>query len=943
MIYVHYDYDAILSTDKTLPILEVQLGEKVKYDYERGCWYTYNYFRGNITDENGKIRKRKLQIGIMIEGEDLEGVEVYFVSTDGANKRKLYCDTKKKLWFELSRFIKKKGRYCYDEGDWVTGVVYSGTINIVVERNEKVELTEKLAFFPSGIPLEDYEAMISDLFRIRESLVRRKQTNISVNTKEVRTPERLLQIVKGLETPIRIISTTPAGELSFRWEKRKVSNVGKFYPRTELEREINPGKDKYKTFVTYENHTIYENKIIKQELQRLKEYCRFYKSTSPLVKADQRQKVNELRSLYDKSSASVKRLVEIKDSLELSHLDNYERAIETVKKEIDRMVDKRRKLKEDLIQRLKRHNPVVEIHDRTVPINIICLIHPGNYSYIKRTCFNDNQLISTFQSVWNRDKRQTHMEFKGYKYVWNGQLISYESNTYFCTIENQSPFVQDHWKVNKAMHIAIQKIENGFPNSVQIEIRGQGKIKRLPTPEDIDVVGTEEENSEWRNYHFELISISNVVVDGQKLELPNSVETIYSELADFMLEVNREVENLENQHAEKQLDLNTLENMKKLISEGLLLQKYSQIYEEIEQKIDELLSFPLFRSIELEEPNPLVPTQLFLHDPYYQSIWRLLQSLEEEIGLSLIPEKTTRNLGVKKVEQLFETWCLFKIILILTEEMGWSLKNYDNAIQCIDHFLGASNNGELTGFKAQLVLNSWVIEILYEPTIYILKDGTTSHEKTVKRTPDYVFRIYQNGIFRGNVYLDAKHKNFIDQGEEELKKELLKTAINKYGKMIPIDFGENTLASFLIHSDISYGMSKEQSGENYYAYYNRNLFPNALQNSDANEAHKYGAIYLLPSATHAFKNWFRMLMEFRLGEYTKCWTCGCLDNVEVEERFTINGYPKYYFTCKKCGEFWVRVHCHYGHKIIKHSNNYHRQVFHNYSWYTVCPTCGDGF
>lgn len=63
MIYVLYNHDAPLFTDKTLPIMEVQLGEKVNYDYERNYWYTFNYFRGYVIDADGKVTKRYFKLG----------------------------------------------------------------------------------------------------------------------------------------------------------------------------------------------------------------------------------------------------------------------------------------------------------------------------------------------------------------------------------------------------------------------------------------------------------------------------------------------------------------------------------------------------------------------------------------------------------------------------------------------------------------------------------------------------------------------------------------------------------------------------------------------------------------------------------------------------------------------------------------------------------------
>ncbi|MED0704359.1 hypothetical protein, partial [Aeribacillus composti] len=492
MIYVLYNHDAPLFTDKTLPIMEVQLGEKVNYDYERNYWYTFNYFRGYVIDADGKVTKKIFQVGITLEGEEAEGIDVYFESTDGKNKRKLYYDKESKVWFELSRFSRqknKRGEYCYDKDGWIAGIVHAGNIKIVVERDGKVELEERLAFLPSGIPIEDYEIMVSDLFRIREDLVRKNKMNVSVNIKSMRTPERLQKIVKELEVPIGAISASPAGELSFRWEKRKGSDGGKIHLRTELERELNPGKNKYRTFVTYENKAIYENKIIKQELQRLKEYCRFYKSTSLLARADQNQKLNELRSIYEKSSSNVKRLMMASGSLGEFKLNDYQNTIEQMKKEIDELVNERQQLKENQISRLKQLQSIVDNHVQTIPVAIVCSVHSGKYP--KDYILNQNQLITIFSSGWDFERNRAHLEIRGYKYIWRNKHFFPNINPYSCKIENKSNSLRDHWKIWKALHYAIQELEDGLKSQVQVEIRGWAKIPRPPTLIEQDIFGQE--------------------------------------------------------------------------------------------------------------------------------------------------------------------------------------------------------------------------------------------------------------------------------------------------------------------------------------------------------------------------------------------------------------------------------------------------------------------
>lgn len=158
-----------------------------------------------------------------------------------------------------------------------------------------------------------------------------------------------------------------------------------------------------------------------------------------------------------------------------------------------------------------------------------------------------------------------------------------------------------------------------------------------------------------------------------------------------------------------------------------------------------------------------------------------------------------------------------------------------------------------------------------------------------------------------------------------------------------MEYRNKLLGVFLIHSDIEFGKSKDLSGENYYAYYNEKYFPNKLTNNNKT-AHQYGSIYLLPSVTHVFANWFRMIMEYKIGMHEVCWKCGNHD-IKKEKEFTTSNFPKYYYTCNNCNEFWVKTHCKNkknNHKLVKHFDNYHRQVKRYNEWYTVCPVCGNG-
>jgi hypothetical protein len=87
-----------------------------------------------------------------------------------------------------------------------------------------------------------------------------------------------------------------------------------------------------------------------------------------------------------------------------------------------------------------------------------------------------------------------------------------------------------------------------------------------------------------------------------------------------------------------------------------------------------------------------------------------------------------------------------------------------------------------------------------------------------------------------------------------------------------------------------------------------------------------------------FKNLIRLVMEFKLGLYDKCWSCGEQSKIDKKGKYTAKGFPKYHFQCNndECREFWVKNHCaKHGYKIVKLSLDT--------EWYVVCPTWGDGY
>src|SRR5690606_31615111 len=131
-------------------------------------------------------------------------------------------------------------------------------------------------------------------------------------------------------------------------------------------------------------------------------------------------------------------------------------------------------------------------------------------------------------------------------------------------------------------------------------------------------------------------------------------------------------------------------------------------------------------------------------------------------------------------------------------------------------------------------------------------------------TPDFVLKFKRNGRDMGLVILDAKYRNYESQGKDQWLKDIITIAINKYGNMQPIDakWQAPIISSNILHSDVTISENAEEQYNPYHVMYNEDLFSTTLSNE---APHKYGSIYMIPSKTYIFKNWFRLIMEFHFG------------------------------------------------------------------------------
>ncbi|HLR72273.1 MAG TPA: hypothetical protein VK085_12700, partial [Pseudogracilibacillus sp.] len=773
MAEITYNHDVqTLEKGKTLEILNVEKRDGVSYDFKRKRWYTQNHYRKRIKNKAGASQVRMLQLAITIEADDLTDLSVYFVSNQDSirHEQQLYFYHEKNIWFELSRFenTKEAGFYKYDSRRMVAGVAHAGSLDIVVKKGREVIKKEPITFYPSAISVKDYEVMTYDLFRIREDLLRNDRSTVSLGIIKQNTSAQLERVVERLEAPLLAINRTPASMLSFRWESGKVNQGEKYRIQTEIEKELYPGKNKYSVFKGYENVALEENKLIKHQLIKLKKYCQFYQSTSPLIQADEQQLNNERQILLNAASNRIKDFFRDILTEERWKLHTIEKLLTSLQAEVAKIQAEERQEKENIDNYLKNLANSLQVNQISlVPVKISCVLRSAKYN---KSVSRSWRLETKISSNWidTGTKKVVPLQYgKRYEYYWNGKWYEVTNRTQFFQITNTSFDLKSHWHLWKALEKAETNLVND-EGTIPIEIQGYAIPLRSPNATPTDVFGKESSQEGYMDYNFEIVDIANVIIASEKFDPTCDEETMRQEVLEFILPFDDKIKKVRTKFENLEFDLKEVERLKRFTlhekKQTISQAKFAHFLE----KIDEWLALPLFRALKITGKERLKPSQLFLHDPHYRSIWKSLNDLEEEIGMSLIPEIGSNRVGVQKVEEVFEKWILFKMLHLLTTEMGWTLQRAKDVVSYLDHFIIPGSRDPLKNFTAIMTKEDWLLHLASEPIIY---DTDKNYV-----TPDYVFRLYrkENGRIKekGIIYLDAKHRSYLEQGERKWKDDI---------------------------------------------------------------------------------------------------------------------------------------------------------------------------
>lgn len=904
MIKAWYDHRE-KPKNKALPIRYIDIGDKLP-STDKNVWVIPGHYRS----QNEKFIR---QVGIrFLNPQDVEAV--WITSPDQQSIRRFVYE--QGVWFEPTLYTteKYKGYFKFDESVVLTGITNAGTAELTYLRNGNIYHLATIHFIPSSLSMEDYEDMIADLYQLREDFVRddRNVAKVAINKMEV--AQELEKNLQKLTTAVQQIDANPHAVLQLKTKLKKTSDTGRFDLRMELEQHMNPGKPNYRSRTLEPVVATYENKLIKQMLEDLVRYSTAMGSEKPTTKSRVRNLINERNMYFRKSDLEIQRLFSSVEKLESS--TRYQVVHNKFSQEVEKIIEEERNVKnQTLLTANFNPNPA----------------QPSGTQFIKLT-FVMNGIFDEEHGYFHHQSRQGMFAQLSYDQR-KPQLTSFEYSldTFYGPVKNRPNSCFGTILLTGNHMLSHAKFYRAFCQDAQIDSKRKKRNVQIsgfvqPQPYGIDAVTTPGKG-EHNNYKFEFVQITNIHIDGKELQFDNQslVEFAKNELP----VMTHQAEQSENIF----MRLKQLEKLKALTDEIKEAENIGFKYDSLKETAEKLLKLPLFSTIEIREQLPGTPTQLFLHNPVYRVAWQVIKQINQRLSASLYVKQHERQVSTGKVQYIFEVWSFYKMVHLLTKEMKWKLEDPRGLTSYLDAYLLNKMND---GPEKAVVLHwrDWQLEMYYEPRIDL-----TNHNY---RTPDYMFIFKKNNTQRGMVILDAKYRNYVAQGENEWKKDIIDVAIGKYAQMHPVDekWKIPLIVSGILHSDVTFSEEAEDQYNPYHVMYNEELFNTTLQ---VEKPHKYSSISMTPSNTYVFKNWFRLIMEFHLNEYKVCWNCG-ETNVDERQLLTRYGHTKYHYICTACNDFWVKIHCQKNrhHKIIKHTNNYHLQIKNRNKWWVICPYCGDG-
>lgn len=870
-----------------------------------GVWTIYTHY---------KVDNKYYQLALKPELSDDESIDDYVLSFKSNS-----IDNKS---FNILRYIESEGvfidtpRYTRHNIRIETKNIFdtAGYVSLEI-KNIKTNIIQTIPIrvLPSSIDYEDYIEMIEDLISIREDIITTDCGKVGIGKKWGLKRDNFVNCIDNIYNHIIQINNNPSSKLSLENTKVSYSKMKKIKPKTIIEKSMYPYKDKYTTTIGKEDLNIYENQIIKYSLIQIKE------------------KIEKYKEQFEKNiNYNERHLEKLKNDIE----DIWDEKVEYKKDELEKYVVEVEKNIKDIVKYANKNSGIDrEKIDKHISEMIYLKFKIGiniNENSKPKINLNYNKTSKEFKLQLETDKfdnvsrkfdydlldRKIKFRHLNQNEIYNGKFGKNRKILFEFNSKNVNKI--------KFLYDALTNANNNILDLVIIAKRKNYKNENPLLPIYYNL------NSTFETFTIQcedLVSINN-------MQIPNYTE---KQIREF-LEVKMYNLNLENSYEKLGFiqsldsDFEELETIRYDFYKGNTL-------EQTLDKIDKLLNIKFIKDIKVKK-DILKPTQIFINDFSYNKVFRELKKLNKKVRFldSISPDMYF----LKTTADIYENWCLYKIVNVLTNELGWILSNKESVLKDIDKLLKHTGKFDKPCVKIELEHNIKNNEKL---TLDLIYEGKIYYDENKYKTPDFQFIFRSKTIGERRIYLDAKYRNYKEQGNSTFLKDINNVAIGKY--YVPFIHTPNISdVSFIVHSDKDERF--ECFGGNHIIedYKIKDIYKdNQLLEYVVPNNHRFGAFYLLPSYSFNINKFLRMILEYHLGMYNMCWSCGEVEDIKVEEKKTAGGYIKYHYTCNKCDEFWVKNHCRtpQQHKLIKHIDNYHYiNKDKKDPWYVTCPICFNG-
>lgn len=772
----------------------------------------------------------------------------------------------------------------------------------------------RLKIYPAGLTEEDYQAILQDILLMQRQILIDQAGPVSVGGRWEPAVLNIQQQVERMEAAVRRLEAAPDRDLTAVSSRRPAYKIKRFTPRTLLDSTM--GRRLLRTESHEESYNIYEHRMIRTYLENLKELASEY----------QRLERREQWKLLDEMDG-------------FSSIPEDQPETEYLSEVIARQRKQMREKLEDIIAKLSYKQSYTW---RSLDSGL-CLWVTGKPDLFWNAKTQKYEVI--IRSVLGGPE-----EFLSVQKSPGGPLFRVPHLTF--TPKN---VLNPDGVILFLLH-CIQQLQMQWEKThTPFQARFTGKFFLTNIDNDICHAGI---------YGLDRVDLGSqgLLCRYEDFFAGLKPETLYAYYADMMAHgfpVDAKDTIFYYSARLEQLDFQS----------GLLQKMDHGCWRDLEERIDRLIrSSPILCAVGTGER--LRASNLFLKHPDYRCAYLLMRKNEKQlVGIDLWAKSVFR---VGRTHQLYEVWCLLKILSIFIVDYSFTLCQPEGGIadlsQLIEQYL---RDGKLNG-------RSFVLELrqgrLAGMRVQLDYDAEKDAGDGGNLRPDYFLKIStvdvaavrwgnKSGVERG-FCLDAKYRNYApaQQTKWTWYEDLLEVAWDKY--IVRLGRGTQVDGSYILHSDAQSSLPEikkyfwpgrgGECGDVREYLFKRCQTPHIqerrsmLQKELGDlESCRIGAVCFTPSsdsaADAAFRGLLQMIMEhyFKLYRY-KCWNCGSED-LDIQELETAGGNEKYHVVCRKCRRFWVETHCwsckgEKSQKLGKHLYNYYQSQPGN-PWDVICPVC----